>query len=144
MASGEKTILNNSDTDLLDRKILKIHKSTKTLFHHFRAPHNHLRMKYSWYYRWHLNSHAKLLHWATLAIFTLVTGLLTANIINASRVFASAIIIDRNIQVTARVSNVLSCEVNTDLVSFGSVDPDHVRYATSTGGTTVETPGSYG
>ena len=50
-----------------------IQKSTKTTFPQFLRLHDKLRMKYRWYYNWHLLPYAGKVHWATL--FT-CTGLL--------------------------------------------------------------------
>ena len=40
--------------------------------------HNHLRMKYIWYYRWHLNRWANLTHYCLLILFCLLVLALIA------------------------------------------------------------------
>ncbi|MFA6963090.1 MAG: hypothetical protein WC227_00005, partial [Patescibacteria group bacterium] len=53
----------------LDKEIHRIQRSTRTLWRHFRPLHNHLRMKFRWYYKWHLNPWAHALHWSALGLY---------------------------------------------------------------------------
>lgn len=46
----------------LDRKIAAIQNSTRTTFLIFTHLHNYFRMKYKWYYYWHLKSQANFVH----------------------------------------------------------------------------------
>jgi len=55
----------------LDKEIHRIQKSTRTLFRRFSRAHNHLRMKYSWYYSWHLKPYHRHVHYSTLAFFSI-------------------------------------------------------------------------
>ncbi|MFA7254322.1 MAG: fibronectin type III domain-containing protein [Patescibacteria group bacterium] len=56
----------------LDEKIFRIHKSTKTLlpFGFVQKVHNHLRQKFKFYYKWHLNPLSSLAHYSLLVICT--------------------------------------------------------------------------
>jgi len=55
----------------LDRKIIALQKSTRTTIPQMAAAHNFLRMRFQWYYNWHLNPIAKFTHW--LVFFLYVT-----------------------------------------------------------------------
>jgi hypothetical protein len=61
----------------MDKKILQVQKSTKTLFKLFERSHNWLRSKSHAYYDWHLNPYASTIHWVTLAVIFLITLFLT-------------------------------------------------------------------
>ncbi len=54
----------------LEKKIIKIQRSTKTFFKRMIPIHHFLRMKYSWYDRWHQSSFSTPTHW--LALVTVV------------------------------------------------------------------------
>jgi len=54
------------DLLLIDQDIVKIQNSTRTTVPGLIPLHNKLRMKYSWYYKWHLWRHAKSVHIAIL------------------------------------------------------------------------------
>ena len=51
---------------LIEEEIYIIQKSTKTTFPQFLKLHEKLRMKYKWYYRWHLLPYANKLHLSAL------------------------------------------------------------------------------
>ena len=53
----------------LDKEIHRIQKSTCTLWRHFHPLHNHLRQKYAWYYNWHLQPFAHMVHWSALGLY---------------------------------------------------------------------------
>jgi streptogramin lyase/5-hydroxyisourate hydrolase-like protein (transthyretin family) len=53
----------------LDKEIHRIQKSTRTLWRHFHPLHNHLRQKYAWYYNWHLQPFAHMVHWSALGLY---------------------------------------------------------------------------
>jgi autotransporter-associated beta strand protein len=55
----------------LDQEILKIQRSTKTTFRPFIPVHDKLRMKYSWYYKWHTNKYASKIHLSVFAVYFL-------------------------------------------------------------------------
>jgi len=59
----------------LDDEIMKIQKSTRTLIPHLEPAHNFCRMKFQWYYRWHLWSGAKWAHYLFLLFFSFGIGL---------------------------------------------------------------------
>ncbi|MCX6808409.1 MAG: hypothetical protein NTW50_01960, partial [Candidatus Berkelbacteria bacterium] len=52
----------------LDKRILRIQRSTKTTFPFMEGIHNSLRMKNKAYYSWHTNPFASLVHYTALAI----------------------------------------------------------------------------
>lgn len=54
----------------LEKKIYELELSTKTTFPQFVPVHNSLRMKYSWYYKWHSFRYASLVHIMFLLIFS--------------------------------------------------------------------------
>ncbi len=56
-----------------DDKLLRIQRSTKTSLRWFVPVHDRLRMKYGWYYRWHLNPNANAVHMSFLTIMILGT-----------------------------------------------------------------------
>lgn len=53
-----------------DKQILCIQKSTKTLFRVFGPIHDKLRMKFAWYYKWHMQPIAHVMHWSILGLAT--------------------------------------------------------------------------
>jgi hypothetical protein len=55
----------------IDHQISQIQQSTRTSFNIFIPIHERLRMKYGWYYKWHLNRNAKWVHLAILALYIL-------------------------------------------------------------------------
>ncbi|PIS07475.1 hypothetical protein COT78_03310 [Candidatus Berkelbacteria bacterium CG10_big_fil_rev_8_21_14_0_10_43_13] len=50
----------------IDDEIYMVQRSTKTLVPFMAPLHNKLRMKYKWYYGWHLKRYSDLVHWLTL------------------------------------------------------------------------------
>ena len=54
----------------LEKKIAKIQQSTRTTLPLFVPAHNSLRLRYKWYYRWHLFPLASFVHLSILLIFT--------------------------------------------------------------------------
>lgn len=59
----------------IDREIIRIQKSARTLLPHFSGIHHHLRRKSPLYYKWHLHPHAHKIHWGALAAYLLVIGI---------------------------------------------------------------------
>ena len=62
----------------LNHKLEAIQRSTRTLVPFMVPFHDTLRMKYGWYYRWHLLKYSSLIHFIALIVFTagLATGTL--------------------------------------------------------------------
>src|SRR3990170_8575020 len=62
----------------LNHKLEAIQRSTRTLVPFMVPFHDTLRMKYGWYYRWHLLKYSSLIHLIALIVFTagLATGTL--------------------------------------------------------------------
>lgn len=56
-----------------DRDIERVQRSTRTMFPILVPLHNKLRMKYSWYYKWHLWRYSKVVH--TLVLFGYILAL---------------------------------------------------------------------
>lgn len=78
MIQGSWKVPNN-----MDLKLIRIQKSTRTLFGVFSPLHNWFRMKFRWYYNWHLNPYYKTVHYATLATYLLLlTGTLSYAVIS--------------------------------------------------------------
>lgn len=76
----------------LERELERIQKSTKTLFKVFLPFHDKLRLKYSWYYKWHTFSYAKAVHVAVLILFvfsTVVSSYLTLSSFAPKQTMAS-------------------------------------------------------
>lgn len=53
----------------LDRQIILVQDSTKTTIPQLVPWHNYFRMKFGWYYNWHLKPYAKITHWLILLIY---------------------------------------------------------------------------
>ncbi|MFA6963897.1 MAG: BspA family leucine-rich repeat surface protein [Patescibacteria group bacterium] len=51
----------------LEREIILIQRSTKVTFPVFATLHNNLRMKFRWYYKWHMSPFASAIHWVSLS-----------------------------------------------------------------------------
>ena len=52
----------------LDQKIVALEESTKTLVPAMTPVHNYLRMKFKWYYNWHMKPYAHKVHWTILGV----------------------------------------------------------------------------
>jgi len=63
----------------IDEKILLLQKSTKVLIPQFSFFHNFLRMKYRWYYHWHLRKNSQVIHYVILTIFIILVSTLVLN-----------------------------------------------------------------
>ena len=61
---------------MIDQDIARVQKSTRTTVAGLVPLHNKLRMRYSWYYNWHLNSYANKLHLLILALYMVGIGAL--------------------------------------------------------------------
>jgi len=60
------------DTDMLDRQIDAIHKSTRTHFASLCGVHNRLRNANRHYYNWHLNPKADKVHKIAVTVVALI------------------------------------------------------------------------
>lgn len=58
-------------TDDLDRKIVAVQRSTKTAVPFLAPLHNGLRMRFKWYYNWHLNPDYGPLYWIFISLYFL-------------------------------------------------------------------------
>ena len=58
----------NEQARAIDVEIVAIQGSTRTLIPFMMMPHNWLRMKLRWYYKWHLTPYARGVHWAVLTV----------------------------------------------------------------------------
>lgn len=52
----------------IDGQLASIQNSTRTSFRFFIPVHNNLRMKWQWYYLWHLNPHSSKINFTALAV----------------------------------------------------------------------------
>jgi photosystem II stability/assembly factor-like uncharacterized protein len=59
----------------LEKQIEAIQRSTKTLFGFFIPVHNWLRMRYKWYYKWHMKTYASPAHWIFLGLYLIISPL---------------------------------------------------------------------
>lgn len=55
--------------ETLDDKIIAVQQSSRTLFPQFLSLHNGLRMRWGWYYRWHLRNRVSTVHWLLLVLY---------------------------------------------------------------------------
>lgn len=71
----------------LEKRMAIAQKSTATFFPFMRTSHNRLRLRYKWYYRWHLMPHYSYIHFTILLVFI---SLMTMLFFPESRSQASA------------------------------------------------------
>ena len=64
----KKKVETSSYAQSLDAKIFLIQNSTRTLIPVTIPLHNFLRMRFRWYYNWHLKPYARNVHWAILGV----------------------------------------------------------------------------
>ena len=126
----------------LDRKINRIHKSTKTLLPIFRRHHDQLRQRFDWYYRWHTFSNIYFAHWSFAFAFALTVFVLIANLYNSPPGSSYAETIPRNISVTAVVPWTIAATVDFPNLDFGELTILRSRYATPDGGSDIEVVGN--
>ena len=69
-----------TNTEELDKDINSIQKSTKTTFPAFTRIHDKMRMKFSWYYNWHISGVANYIHIIILAVYVFIFLLVVYNI----------------------------------------------------------------
>ncbi len=74
----------------LDRQIIGIQKSTRTLFSFVNPLHNKLRMKYPWYYFWHTKTYTSIIHWTVLVLFLPCLTLLLGNVYYPHKISAES------------------------------------------------------
>ena len=67
---------NPTNTSDLDLKMQRIQKSTRTSVKSLIPLHDRMRMRYSWYYRWHLKPSANKIHWITAITYALLAIIL--------------------------------------------------------------------
>ena len=89
----------------LELKMYMIQKSTKTTFPQFVRLHNKLRMRYKWYYRWHLAPLANKLHWSALGTVTTVLAFL---------IISSALTLVPKITLASQEPKLVVTEVNAE------------------------------
>ena len=65
----------------IDKEILLIQGSTKTSIKTLSPIHDKLRMKYGWYYRWHLNPWSRATHTIALALYVATVSLFSVNLL---------------------------------------------------------------
>lgn len=53
----------------LDQKIAQIQKSTKTTVPQAVPMHDKMRMKYKWYYNWHIMPYSSSIHWGVFLTY---------------------------------------------------------------------------
>lgn len=68
--------MNKELQNKLDEKILRIQKSTKTLFKFLIPLHDRLRLRFRWYYIWHLNPYFTIYHLLMLIVYLVGTVVL--------------------------------------------------------------------
>ncbi|MEI7792089.1 MAG: hypothetical protein WCI57_01220, partial [Candidatus Berkelbacteria bacterium] len=56
----------------IEKEITAIQRSTRVSMPVFASLHNTLRMKYQWYYKWHMTPFSSLVHWLALSSFSTV------------------------------------------------------------------------
>ena len=71
---------NHMSTEELDKDITSIQKSTKTTFPAFTRIHDKMRMKFGWYYNWHVHSFVNIVHIIILAVYVFIFLLVVYNI----------------------------------------------------------------
>ncbi|MFA7244068.1 MAG: hypothetical protein WC080_02170 [Patescibacteria group bacterium] len=63
---------------------MKVQKSTRTTFSRFSPWHNALRMKFGWYYKWHLSGSSSPFHWMFLTLYIVAISVLGFVMVNPS------------------------------------------------------------
>ena len=53
----------------VEHQLAAIQKGTRTSMPWFLPIHERMRMKYGWYYRWHMHTFASTLHWVILVAY---------------------------------------------------------------------------
>ena len=77
----------------IEKEITAIQRSTRVSMPIFASLHNTLRMRYQWYYKWHMTPFSSLVHWLALSSFatTIVAVVFTALFTNmVVRTFADS------------------------------------------------------
>lgn len=64
-----------SDESLLEQKLINIQQSTRVLIPSLQPLHERLRIRFKWYYNWHLKSFAKKTHWGILVGYSILISL---------------------------------------------------------------------
>ncbi len=122
----------------LDREIVLVQKSTRVTFSIFAQIHNHLRSKYSWYYRWHLSPAASVVHWMTLAGFTVsfsAISLVSLMNTNVTTTYASATNIDQDYLASDEAAATFSGSPSTMTVTLNDAAIAKYKWAKSQGAT---------
>jgi len=58
----------------IEEEIRRIQNSTKVLWPIFSSAHNYMRMRFKWYYLWHINRNCYQLHIAAFLLILLAVG----------------------------------------------------------------------
>lgn len=66
---AEKELYHLQKAAEIEQEIARIQYSTKVNIAYLGPWHNALRMKFNWYYRWHMSRIAHFLHYATLIVY---------------------------------------------------------------------------
>ena len=72
--------MNRKEIKELDSEIVSVQNSTRTTFPIFMRLHDKLRMRFQWYYRWHLQKYTNYYHDAVLVIYIVIFILAIVNI----------------------------------------------------------------
>ncbi|MEI6040410.1 MAG: hypothetical protein WCP93_03620, partial [Candidatus Berkelbacteria bacterium] len=71
----------NRRVEELDTRLAQLQKSTRGSFRAMVGPHDLLRQKFRWYYNWHMNSWANIVHWAVLSGYTVAAFVLVFTLV---------------------------------------------------------------
>ncbi|MEI6494617.1 MAG: fibronectin type III domain-containing protein, partial [bacterium] len=66
---------------LVEKKIIAIQRSTRVSMPMFAFWHNALRMRFKWYYAWHLSPWANFIHWLILVCYTATVVVLMVSVL---------------------------------------------------------------
>ncbi|MFA5927045.1 MAG: YCF48-related protein [Patescibacteria group bacterium] len=128
-------------TEEIDNQIVLVQKSTKTVLPFMAKPHNKLRQKFHWYYKWHLNPYHKIVHWSALSLHVAVIFSLVASSVFLGRLPASAATTTKTWTTyndfTNNASTVNSATTQASVTVAGSGIPADV-----TAGTVTVSPGT--
>ena len=72
-------------TKQLDKKIIQVQQSTKTSIPVLQRYHEKMRMRYEWYYKWHLWPYSRTAHFLILGVYLLALTLFGAHFFSAPK-----------------------------------------------------------
>ena len=122
----------------LEKQIMLVQKSTRTSLPFFMQFHNKLRMRYQWYYRWHLSPFASVVHWMTLAGFTIgftAFSLVSLMNTNVGMTYASATNIDQDYLASDEAAATFSGSPSKMSVTLNDAAITKYKWAKSQGAT---------